>query len=586
MVVIATVLTYIAWPAHDSPRGLSIASAAPYGQSSKKDDSKKDDSKKKKSSKDKKSTRKLSTPVDVGFDTVHAKGRGTPRFVNGKIEIEESSDLYKGRILDITTKSIYMDSWRGKHEIPRSIVTKIDRLADESAIGVFEKFGKKAKTKKSWAKLLDFTKKNGLIPEQRACLRALVKLEPKNEEHRVALGERKLDGKWVDESKVESLLQKGYELSGNELVKSASGSSKTTASKSKKRRKKNPKDIKALDHIKEAVEKRNAHSLWMLLARSAIFHVPGSKDRLNMAACQKFIDQLEVLGDFEFRLRSYLAEEGVPKDWASINLTKAKAFVEKHGEDDSIHLETRYYHVLSTLDPRPTREFGHKMDLVTKQVYQKVFEFEEQIPFKYVVRIYRNASEYQRNGGPMGAGAHYEPNTKVLVGYPKSTRDSFGLDTYKSMFHEGWHQYFDFYIPNAPRWFDEGFAEIVSPVSFKGGKAKMNTFNPGRSQAVKYYQQQGRLVPLDELIRMTHREFYQPNVVGVAYAQAWSFVYFLTNFKHKNAKTQRKVRGFYKDYFWELHRGTDPVKACDIVFKDVKFHTLERAWIDAIPKQK
>jgi len=524
--------------------------------------------------------------IDVGFDTVHAKGRGAARIVDGKVQIEESSELYKGRILEITKTSILMDSWRGKHEIPRSSVTKIDRIVDESAAAVFEKFRQKAKSRTSWVKLLDFAKKNELVPEQRVCLRALARIEPRSEEHRIALGQRMLDGKWIDELEVQKLLQMGYEVTGKKLRKSESGDAKTGGGASSKRPRKNPKDIKAVDHLERAIVKADAHSLWMLLARSAVLSIPGSKERLNMAACRKFIDRLESLGDYEFRIRAYLAEEGVPRDWAQINIEKAKAFVEKHGEEDSIHLETHHYHILSTMDEQATKEFGAKMDLVTRQVYQTVFEFEEQIPFKYIVRIYRNEREYNRNGGPRGAGAHYEPHSKELVGYPSGARDSYGMDTYKSMFHEGWHQYFDFYIPNAPRWFDEGFAEIVSPVTFKAGKAKMNPFNPMRSQHVKVFAQRGRLVPLDQLIRMSHREFYRRDVVGIAYAQAWSFIYFLTNFKHRNPATQRKVRGFYKAYFWELHRGTDPVKACDIVFKDVKFHTLEKAWRDAIPNQR
>ena len=127
---------------------------------------------------------------------------------------------------------------------------------------------------------------------------------------------------------------------------------------------------------------------------------------------------------------------------------------------------------------------------------------------------------------------------------------------------------------------------MISPLIIKGSKAKMNTFNVGRSNVLKAYLRRGRIVPLSKLIRLKHHEFYRPDVVGIAYAQAWSFVHFLINFKHPNPGTQKKVRAFYKDYFWELHKGTDPVEACDIVFKDVQFNTLEKAWLKSIHKQK
>jgi len=526
-------------------------------------------------------------------DDKTAEANDAPEFDRVVLKLGPRASKHSGRIIDITKTSIVMESWRGRHSIPRPAVNDIQRIADEKAIGVFNKFRKKAKDKKRWKKLLDFARKNELRPEERECHRELLKFGPENEEHLAGIGKRLYKGKWIDESQVLKLLRGGYKIEGNELVRDASRSNTESdddgdGSKSKKKstkKRRNPKDIKALDHVGEAIVHRNAHSLWMLLARSAVMALPEARERLNLASCEEFIERLEKLGDYSFRMGSFLDEVGAPIDWVETNKVKVKKFLEKHGED-AIHLKTKYYHVLSTMDPKMTREFGQKMDLVTKYVYQKIFEFEEKIPYRYVVRIYANQREYNKNGGPPMAGAHYEPYSKELVGYPKKGDETWGLDTFKSLFHEGWHQYFDFYIPNAPRWFDEGFAEIASPVTFKGGKAKMNAFNPGRHQYLLRVKQVNKLIPLDELIRMSHQEFYQPNVVGISYAQAWSFIYFLTNFKHKNAKTQKRIRSFYKDYFWELHRGTDPVKACDIVFKDVKFHALERAWRDSIAHQK
>jgi hypothetical protein len=94
-----------------------------------------------------------------------------------------------------------------------------------------------------------------------------------------------------------------------------------------------------------------------------------------------------------------------------------------------------------------------------------------------------------------------------------------------------------------------------------------------------------RLVPLRDLFRMSREEFYSGDV-GTHYAQAWSFIYFLVSYSSRDKVLEKRVKNFYRDYFWELHKGTDPAEAADIVFKEVKFDTLEEAWIEAIPNQR
>jgi hypothetical protein len=150
-----------------------------------------------------------------------------------------------------------------------------------------------------------------------------------------------------------------------------------------------------------------------------------------------------------------------------------------------MHLETKFYHILSTSSKEVTQELGQKMDIVTAQVYQKIFEFEEKIPYKYVLIFWRDREAFMKNGGSPGVAAFYRPDTKDLVGFNLRADGTSSMDPYQTLFHEGWHQYFDFYIPNAPRWFDEGFAEVIYPTVVKGGKAiwKATTLGAARSWA-------------------------------------------------------------------------------------------------------
>tara|TARA_B100001750_G_scaffold218618_1_gene204910 strand:- start:3123 stop:4844 length:1722 start_codon:yes stop_codon:yes gene_type:complete len=518
---------------------------------------------------------------EAALDTVYRK----PSAV--RLERDSTNPIfarkYKGTILDITSRVVVIDSWRGKSFIPRAEVDKIKRAGDAKAIALFEKYRKRARSRDDWVKLEAFAGKQKLIPERRTCIRRLLEKDPSNLEYHLLLGEAREGERWLREEQVETILARGYKLVEGKLEKKPEVKKKKTSDFWKRRQ---SKKIREVDHLKQALEKKNAHSLWMLISRSGLITLPTSKpyERTSLRATQDLIDLIDTRGNYQWRLKTFLAEYGIPIDWTAINLNKVESFGKKH--PGSIHHETKYYHILSTCDEKTVKDLGRKMDIVTKQIYQDLFKFDEKIPHKYILRFYRDGGEYHKNGGPRMAGAHYEPGSKELVGYKHTDRESQGRDPFYSLYHEGWHQYFDFYIPNAPRWFDEGFAEVISPLIIKGGKAKMNTFNVGRSNVLKAYLRRGRIVPLSKLIRLKHHEFYRPDVVGIAYAQAWSFVHFLINFKHPNPGTQKKVRAFYKDYFWELHKGTDPVEACDIVFKDVEFDTLEKAWLKSIHKQK
>ena len=75
----------------------------------------------------------------------------------------------------------------------------------------------------------------------------------------------------------------------------------------------------------------------------------------------------------------------------------------------------------------------------------------------------------------------------------------------------------------------------------------MSGFNVPRSRVVRDALRKDRLIPLRELLRMSQREFYNPAYEGVPYAQAWSFVYFLMKFEHKDKKIRERVRNFNID---------------------------------------
>lgn len=340
------------------------------------------------------------------------------------------------------------------------------------------------------------------------------------------------------------------------------------------------------DHFRAILEEKDAHSLWLLMARGGIRQVrTGESDWMdvNIQTAQSLITQWSQGSDYQHQAKRFLDEMQLPQDWATQNAARIHEFKQTH--PGAIVVETEHYHVLSTADPRTTKELALRMDAVF-ELYDAMFDFEEKIPYKSVIIFWQDKHAYEAHGAPPNSAAYYSPATKTLVGYnTRALSTTRHMDPYQVMFHEGWHQYFDFYIPNAPRWFDEGFAEVFAPTDVKGRKAKLRS-NVEQAQIAHRLLLKGQLIPLNKLIRMDHREFTDPRHMTAAYAESYSFITFLMNFRSGNRALQKRVRGFYKNYFWELRKGTDPIAALDIVFGDVKFEVLEDMWKQNIKKRR
>ncbi len=341
--------------------------------------------------------------------------------------------------------------------------------------------------------------------------------------------------------------------------------------------------LTSADHLHAVLEDKNPHSLWLLLARGAIAKVGVGTDLVdvNIRSAQQLIDRWAATDDYQSTARRQLQSLNIPRDWNAENLRRVAEF--KQQFPNGVALETKYYHVLSTADPDTTKELAIRMNAVFR-LYDRLFDFDEKIPYKCIIKFWKDRHQYAANGGLPGAAAHYSPRTKELVGYnTKALADTKHMDPYQIMFHEGWHQYFDFYIPGAPRWFDEGFAEVFAPTQIRRGRARMRRNEHGAKLA-SWLLKEGRLFPIRQLIRMSHTQFMASS--DITYAQSYSFITFLMNFKHPDRKTQKAVRGFYKDYFWALRKGMDPVDAVDHVFGNVRLEVLEEMWKKSVKRQR
>jgi len=95
---------------------------------------------------------------------------------------------------------------------------------------------------------------------------------------------------------------------------------------------------------------------------------------------------------------------------------------------------------------------------------------------------------------------------------------------FRTIVHEGFHQYLDQIASEAPRWFNEGMAEYLELYETVNGRFTEGQINRDHLELL---QQEG-LMPLESFLTMPVAAFYEQNVMR-NYAEGWAFMHFLRN---------------------------------------------------------
>jgi Tfp pilus assembly protein PilF len=232
-------------------------------------------------------------------------------------------------------------------------------------------------------------------------------------------------------------------------------------------------------------------------------------------------------------------------------------------------------------------ELGHLMDKVYK-AYSTVFRIKKDKALVFPMVVFATESEYLRFSRELGyegegAAGYYAPDLKALIVYNiegGKKRGSISIETMDTLFHEGFHQFLDLYLDDAPTWFDEGFAEYFGP-SYLVGKKRLQVgvvvrhseeFET-RYEVIKRAMgpRTGlRPLPLREMMFLDQEGFERPNRVDLNYAQAWSMIHFLLSFE--------QGKKLLKRYFRILRGGGSRVEAFEGTFGRLNLEELERGW--------
>ncbi len=242
---------------------------------------------------------------------------------------------------------------------------------------------------------------------------------------------------------------------------------------------------------------------------------------------------------------------------------------------------------------RGFEELGSLLERIYAE-YSGMFKFEKDEKLVSRVYIFDRREDFaafsarigHEDAGENAAGWYWSP-LRILVidaadvGASRGVLQERGMHT---VFHEAFHQFLDYYVDDAPIWFNEGIAEYFGPsIPVPGTKKVMvgvvkKTYEDGermtRYEVLMEALKPGARIaptPLRRLVALDRESFMQRDRVNLHYAQAWSFIHYLAN---RHPKGRRMI----VDYFNALRRGEDQKAAHEAAFKDVDWDRLEADW--------
>ncbi len=204
-----------------------------------------------------------------------------------------------------------------------------------------------------------------------------------------------------------------------------------------------------------------------------------------------------------------------------------------------------------------------------------------------VFRLCATYEQFQKYGeSPPGVVGWYSPGSKELVVFLGGDRMMGQGATETVTYHEGWHQFADFYFhpPGAKkhavlhRWFDEGHGDYFGAFRWGTGGWKY-VGSKMRNDDCKQMVRAGDYVPFKDIVHWDRRRFYSQKA-PYYYAQAFSMIDFFRRGQKQNGWQPRwgDVLDMYRKVV--LVHG-DAKLAVDTAFRgftDADWKALEDAW--------
>ncbi len=278
----------------------------------------------------------------------------------------------------------------------------------------------------------------------------------------------------------------------------------------------------------------------------------------------------------------------------------------RHCPEGWVLHETRNYQVQSQAGLEKGKRLGEHMEAMLK-TYKAMFKPDKSVFKQYTIKLFKDRASFIAYGASPGAGAYYSATDREMVCYDTGKwmdeqeaegpvtgeggrrpdyRELYAMDILGAAAHEGWHQYFHWYVTSwvqLPSWINEGMGDYfytAVPKQEKGRKipAELGRLNLMRLLVVQSAAKQDRLVPLADLLRYTQREYYAN--ASVCYAQGWALCHFLL---HGGNKDHAQV---IPTFVRLVQNDTNMETVTNRAFKGIDLAQLEKEFVEWVKAQQ
>lgn len=210
--------------------------------------------------------------------------------------------------------------------------------------------------------------------------------------------------------------------------------------------------------------------------------------------------------------------------------------------DKTYKYESKNYAVYSDMGEKACKDTARELERMFSLYQSTVANVRSDRTRKFKVYLFSGEAGFRGYMGRLryfwgpssgGAAGVYSPVLKQLLIWNLPRRE-FMMETVR---HEGFHQFLDRFIPDAPTWFNEGMAVYYEATRNEDGRLQVG--EPSRDSLRTL--EETETLELDAFFAMEPREFYKRG--HAAYAQAWSIVHFL---RHSNSMWRGRYNAFIK----------------------------------------
>ncbi len=274
-------------------------------------------------------------------------------------------------------------------------------------------------------------------------------------------------------------------------------------------------------------------------------------------------------------------------------------------------LHTRHYQVQSGIPEETARVIADHLEDMMK-FYRSLVPTKKKLK-QFILKILPDRQAYLDYGASEGSVAYYSERSRELVCYftgnmggkispeavasekaKKKYYDTFAklfggdppddltekmrhitnMDLLGVLSHEGWHQYFHFFIVSKvqfPAWLDEGLGDYFYTVKpGKNNEFKRGDIMPQRFMIISNAILRGEHVAVKDLIRYRQPDYYKR--ASLCYSEGWSLVHFVFHGGHPEYKNIiKKLIERFKD----CH---DMDEATSVAFRNINIAKFERDW--------